>query len=357
MAETTLPLAGPDRRSRRLAGLRIMPTDDRSAKRFRRLVVHWYRRNARDLPWRSPEASPWAVLVSEVMLQQTPVDRVLPVWRQWLTDWPEPAALAAVEPAAAIRAWGRLGYPRRALRLHAAARAIQERHGGGVPGDEAALRALPGVGEYTAAAVLAFAFHRRAAVLDTNVRRVHARAFDGRSHPGAAVTSAERSRAVRLLPATGPAAAEFGVAVMELGALVCTARAPACSRCPLARDCRFRALGAPQPLQPRRRQAYAGTDRQARGALMALLRDADAPLQPADLAPAWDQREQRERALASLVTDGLAVAVGTGYALPGDQLPASGVSVVSPGAGMEALAAQRTSGSGTAGPGLTGSCE
>jgi A/G-specific adenine glycosylase len=332
-----------------------MPTDDRSAKRFRRLVVRWYRSNARDLPWRRPAASPWSVLVSEVMLQQTPVDRVLPVWRQWLTDWPVPAALAAVEPSAAIRAWGRLGYPRRALRLHAAARVIDQQHGGAVPDDEAALRALPGIGEYTAAAVLAFAFRRRAAVLDTNVRRVHARFFDGQAHPRAAVSSAERSRAMRLLPRTGPAAAEFGVAVMELGALVCTARAPACSRCPLADDCRFLALGAPPAVERRRGQGYAGTDRQARGALLSLLRNADAPLQPGELAVAWDRLEQRERALASLVADGLAVVVGTGYALPGDQPPASMVSVVSPGA-SDALAAQRTSGSGT-GTELTSSWE
>ena len=184
-----------------------MPTDDEQAARLRRQVVRWYRRSARDLPWRRPDASPWAVLVSEVMLQQTQVARVLPVWQQWLADWPTPAALAAAEPGAAIRAWGRLGYPRRALRLHAAARVIDEEHGGAVPDDEAALRALPGIGEYTAAAVLAFAFSRRQPVLDTNVRRVHARVFDGRAHPGAAVTASERSRAARLLPRTGPAAA------------------------------------------------------------------------------------------------------------------------------------------------------
>jgi A/G-specific adenine glycosylase len=321
-------------------------TDDQLAERFRRQVVAWYRGNARDLPWRRPNASAWAVLVSEVMLQQTQVARVLPVWRQWLIDWPVPSALAAAEPGAAIRAWGRLGYPRRALRLHAAARLIDEQHGGDVPDDEAALRALPGIGEYTAAAVLAFAFRRRTAVLDTNVRRVHARVFEGRAFPGAAVTTAERSRATALLPPSGPAAAEFGVAVMELGALICTARSPSCTDCPLAPDCRWLALGGPQPTEPRRSSSYAGTDRQARGALLAMLRTADAPLLERDLALAWDLQPQRERALASLVTDGLAVAVANGYALPGAQLPASIGSVVSPGA-SDALAAQRTSGSGT----------
>ena len=332
-----------------------MATDEEPAGRFRREVVRWYRRNARDLPWRRPDASPWAVLVSEVMLQQTPVSRVLPVWRQWLADWPVPAALAAAEPAAAIRAWGRLGYPRRAIRLHAAARVIDEQHGGTVPDDEAALRALPGIGEYTAAAVLAFAFQRRTTVLDTNVRRVHTRFFDGRSHPGAAVTAAERSRAAQLLPRTGPAAAEFGMAVMEFGALVCTARAPACSICPLARDCRWLSLGGPLPKELRRGQGYAGTDRQARGALLAMLRDAHGPVRTEELALAWNPAEQRERALASLVADGLAVATGTGFALPGGQVPASMSCVVSPGA-SDALAAQRTSGSGT-GTELTSSLE
>ena len=233
---------------------------------------------------------------------------------------------------------------------------IDEEHGGAVPDDEAALRALPGIGEYTAAAVLAFAFSRRQPVLDTNVRRVHARVFEGRAHPGAAVTASERSRAARLLPRTGPAAAEFSVAVMELGALVCTARAPACASCPLAGDCRFFALGGPQPEKRRRGQGYAGTDRQARGALLAVLRDADGPVQPADLARAWSTAEQRERALDSLVSDGLAVTAGTGFSLPGGQLPASMMlPEASPGA-SDALAAQRTSGSGT-GTELTSSRE
>src|SRR3954470_7118450 len=135
-------------------------------------VERWYADNARDLPWRRPDVSPWAVLVSEVMLQQTPVARVVPAWQEWMQRWPTPADLAAEPAGEAVRAWGRLGYPRRALRLHTAARAIVEQHGGEVPASYDDLRALPGVGDYTAAAVATFAHGRRHVVLDTNVRRV-----------------------------------------------------------------------------------------------------------------------------------------------------------------------------------------
>src|SRR5659263_416701 len=125
----------------------------------------WYAGHARALPWRDPECSPWGVLVSEVMLQQTPVSRVEPVWRSWLESWPTPAGLAAASPADALRAWGRLGYPRRALRLIECARMVVNRHGGDVPRGYDELTALPGVGDYTASAVLAFGFGERAVVL------------------------------------------------------------------------------------------------------------------------------------------------------------------------------------------------
>src|SRR5215472_17824721 len=142
-------------------------------------VLRWYAAHARDLPWRRGDASAWSVLVSEIMLQQTPVARVLPAHAAWLARWPTPPALAAASPGDAVRQWGRLGYPRRALRLHAAARVISERHGGEVPRSIDALRALPGVGSYTAAAVASFAFGQRHPVLDTNVRRVLARMATG----------------------------------------------------------------------------------------------------------------------------------------------------------------------------------
>jgi len=280
-------------------------------------VACWYAANARDLPWRANDASPWAVLVSEFMLQQTPVARVLPVWQAWMRRWPTPAALAADEPAEAIRGWGRLGYPRRAIRLHAAARAIDAEHDGVVPASEEELRRLPGVGAYTAAAVAAFAYRRRAVVLDTNVRRVLGRVVGGEPAPAAGITRAEWTRAERLLPGDGPRAAAWSVGLMELGALVCTNRSPACARCPLRSRCRWLAAGRPAPAEPRRVQAYAGTDRQARGRLLALLREADGTVDAAAFAAAWPAVAQRERALAGLVADGLAVPTGVGrYRLP-----------------------------------------
>ena len=278
-------------------------------------ITSWYAQAARDLPWRDSGCPPWGVLVSEVMLQQTPVGRVQPVWAEWLARWPTPAALASSPAGDAVRAWGRLGYPRRALRLHAAAAAIVDRHGGEVPAAYDDLRALPGVGDYTASAVAAFAFGERVAVLDTNVRRVYARVFDGAADAPPSVTVAERRAALERVPVQGPG--RYAVAVMELGALVCTARAPRCSSCPVAGECRWRALGAPPAVAPRRVQRYEGTDRQARGRLLGIVRDASAPVAAARLARGWADEAQRERAIAGLVADGLVVAAGDGtYRLP-----------------------------------------
>jgi len=281
-------------------------------------VLRWYDEHARDLPWRAPGATPWAILVSEFMLQQTPVARVLPVWTAWLAAWPTPAALATEPAGEAVRAWGRLGYPRRALRLHAAARAIVDRHDGQVPASYDALRALPGIGDYTAAAVASFAYRHRHAVLDTNVRRVLARAVSGTEFPSPAVTRAEREQATRLLPEKPTDAAHWAVAVMELGALVCTATNPGCDRCPLLDRCAWVAAGRPAHDGPARKvQTYAGTDRQCRGRLLAVLRDTEASVPKAVLDAVWPDQPQRERALASLVTDGLVVALPDGrFALP-----------------------------------------
>ena len=156
----------------------------------------WYDAHARDLPWRRPGTTPWEVLVSEVMSQQTPVARVVPAWQEWMRRWPGPAELAQAPTAAVLRVWGRLGYPRRALRLIECARSVVEQHGGVLPDDLDALLALPGVGEYTAGAVLAFAHGRRALVLDTNVRRVLARAVGGQALPAPSLNRAERERAL-----------------------------------------------------------------------------------------------------------------------------------------------------------------
>lgn len=271
-------------------------------------VVGWFDDHARDLPWRGtaevlPE--PWPVLVSELMLQQTPVVRVLPVFEAWMERWPTPADLAAEPSSEAVRAWGRLGYPRRALRLHAAAVAITTEHDGRVPDDHAALLSLPGVGEYTAAAVASFAFGQRHAVMDTNVRRVLARVVLGQAYPSTSVTAAERRLAQALLPADD--AHRWAAATMELGALVCTARAPRCDVCPVADRCRWLALGRPDhDGPPRRGQAWAGTDRQCRGRLLAVLRDATDPVPKAALDAVWEDGAQRERCLDALLDEGLA---------------------------------------------------
>lgn len=281
-------------------------------------ILRWYDEHRRDLPWRRPDASAWSVMVSEFMLQQTPVVRVLPVWEAWMDRWPSPADLAAEPAGEAVRAWGRLGYPRRALRLHAAATAIVDEYGGEVPGDYASLLRLPGVGDYTAAAVATFAFQQRHVVLDTNVRRVLARTLSGIEFPGTSVTRAERDLATGVLP-DNDTAPTWSVAVMELGALVCTATSPRCGACPVSASCSWHQAGRP-PYDgpPRKVQTWAGTDRQCRGRLLAVLRDAHAPVHRSTLDAAWDKAEQRERALQGLLDDGLATQVGPDtYALPG----------------------------------------
>ncbi|WP_412540758.1 A/G-specific adenine glycosylase [Longispora sp. K20-0274] len=279
-------------------------------------ALTWYDDNARDLPWRAPDATPWGILVSEVMLQQTPVVRVLPAWLNWLEKWPTPAHLAADTPAEAIRAWNRLGYPRRALRLHACATALVDRHDGSVPTSVAELLALPGIGAYTARAIAAFAFGQREPVVDVNVRRFVARAVTGLADGGAATTPADFALVETLLPADD--APRVSAAFMELGALVCVARSPRCEACPVLRTCAWRAAGQPAATGPARKpQGYAGTDRQVRGLMMALLRDAREPVALRTLDAVWPDEVQRRRALAGLVEDGLAFEVGAGlYSLP-----------------------------------------
>lgn len=279
-------------------------------------VTAWYAENARDLPWRGPGVSPWSVMVSEFMLQQTPVARVLGVHEVWMRTWPTPADLAAAPAGEAVRAWGRLGYPRRALRLHASAVAIVERFGGEVPDTYDELRTLPGVGDYTAAAIASFAFGRRHAVLDTNVRRVLGRAVSGVELPANTVTAAERELATALVPDEDPEV--WAIAVMELGALVCTATSPRCGTCPIEDRCAWVRAGRPAYDGPARKtQTYAGTDRQCRGRLLAVLRDAAGSVGRDRLDAVWADAPQRERALASLLADGLVVETEGRYALPG----------------------------------------
>jgi A/G-specific adenine glycosylase len=276
-------------------------------------VLAWFDGAARDLPWRT-DPQPWRVMVSEFMLQQTPVARVLPVFEAWMGRWPTPAALAADEPGDAVRAWGKLGYPRRAQRLHASATAIVERHGGEVPDELEDLRALPGVGDYTAAAIASFAFGQRHVVLDTNVRRFLARTVQGVEFPADSLTAAERELAADLLPDHD--AHRWAAATMEFGALVCTAKSPRCGACPIEDRCAWNLAGRPAHTgAPRRGQAYAGTDRQVRGRLLDVLRGSDSPVAKETLDAAWDDTEQRERCLASLLADGLIHEAGGLYRL------------------------------------------
>jgi A/G-specific adenine glycosylase len=281
-------------------------------------LLDWYAREARELPWRSADTSPWGVLVSEIMLQQTPVARVLPAYIAWLARWPQPAALAADPPGEAVRMWGRLGYPRRALRLHAAAVQLRDRHGGRVPAEVAELETLPGVGTYTARAVAAFAFGARVPVVDTNVRRVVARAIGGQGAAGPPSASRDLAAVEAVLPAEPATAARFSVALMELGALVCVAGQPRCITCPLAGQCAWRLAGSPAYAGPTvRTQRFTGTDRQVRGLLMSVLRETPTPVPKLRLDAVWADATQRERALDSLVVDGLVDPLPDGrYALP-----------------------------------------
>ncbi len=299
------------------------PATDRSADPLdARLILDFYDGHARDLPWRTADATPWAVLVSEVMLQQTPVNRVLPVYREWLTRWPTPRHLAAEPAAAAIRAWGRLGYPRRALRLHATACAIRDRHAGEVPSAVEELLLLPGIGDYTARAVAAFAFEARVPVVDTNVRRVLSRAARGVDEPRAPATAADRAEMAGYLPTDPHTAARFSVAVMELGALVCTATDPDCRRCPLSSRCVWRRSGAERGTPRRPAQSWHGTDRQVRGRMMSVLRGSPGQVAELDLLAVTEDGVKAHRCLHSLLADGLVEHADAGrYALPGVRSP------------------------------------
>jgi len=280
-------------------------------------LIGWYDAAQRDLPWRRPGVSPWQVLVSEFMLQQTPVSRVQPIWEEWVDRWPTPSATAAASAADVLRAWGKLGYPRRAKRLHECATVIARDHADVVPDDVETLLGLPGVGGYTARAIACFAYGRRVPVVDTNVRRVVARAVRGIAD--APASARDLVDVAALLP-EDRSAPWFSAALMELGATVCTARSPRCGVCPLS-TCAWRAAGHPPAEAPARRpQTYAGTDRQVRGRLLDVLRTNDFPVQRRQLDMAWlTDTDQRERALASLLADGLVEQTPDGrYALAGE---------------------------------------
>jgi len=278
----------------------------------------WFQANARDLPWRRDGFGAWGVLVSEFMLQQTPVNRVIPRLEEWLARWPTPAALATVPSSEAVRAWSSLGYPRRALWLHAAAVQITEIHGGVVPSDIDELLALTGIGDYTARAVAAFAYGHRHPVVDTNTRRVIARAIAGAGEPSPPSRGRDLDAMDRLLPESAHEAALFNAAIMELGAVVCTSRNPHCALCPIRNQCAWRAADYPEYTGTRKavQKKFEGSDRQVRGLIMAELRGAHRSVTDAEIATLWPDPPQLQRALASLIADGLAMVAVEGYTLP-----------------------------------------
>ena len=311
-------------------------------------VARWFRRTARPLPWREPGTTAWGVLLSEVMAQQTPVARVAPEWLAWIERWPTPAALAEASQADVLVAWGKLGYPRRALNLWRAAAVIRDEHNGEVPQTVEELEALPGVGTYTARAVLVFALGQHHPVVDTNVRRFLARFVDGVAQPRAPRVTADLQQMLDFLPDTAAESVVVNQGVMELGALVCTARAPKCGDCPVMDSCAWVLAGSPDnAVDVKKPQArFEGSDRQMRGAILAVLRDARAaavadtvsvskagPISGSDAAPACvttDElvgrcaidvrasaalRAQFDRALDSLLDDGLIQSTPAGFTI------------------------------------------
>jgi A/G-specific adenine glycosylase len=263
-------------------------------------VTQWFAKNKRDLPWRS--TTPWGVMVSEFMLQQTPVARVLPKWIEWMERWPTPAELAKATPAQVITSWGRLGYPRRALRLHESAKIIARDFNNEVPENEEVLRSLPGIGDYTAAAISAFAFGTNTLVMDVNIRRVLVRVLDGKEHPTSSPTVRERESRLSILPRVN--ADNWAAATMELGALICTSKNPSCNDCPVISQCKWRKNGYPQTELVRKSQDWHGTDRKCRGTVVQALRENES-LTLSAIKKLWPEESQVEKALETLLADHL----------------------------------------------------
>jgi A/G-specific adenine glycosylase len=283
---------------------------------WRRALLDWAAETRRDLPWRHTR-DPWAILVSETMLQQTQVARVVPKYAAFLDRFPTPSSCAAAPLGEVLVLWAGLGYNRRAAQLHGAAVAVVERHGGVIPDDLVELLALPGVGPYTARAVLAFAFERDVGVVDTNVARVSAR------RAGRTLRAREVQEGADLAVPVGEGWA-WNQAVLDLGATVCTARAPGCDRCPVADGCTWFETGRPEP-DPAVGSAgvsggqsrFAGSDRQGRGRLVHALRSG--PVIRGDLAlvMGWpDDPGRAARVAAGLVAEGLVVEDRDHYRLP-----------------------------------------
>jgi A/G-specific adenine glycosylase len=263
-------------------------------------ITQWFAKNKRELPWRA--TTPWGVMVSEFMLQQTPVARVLPKWIEWMERWPTPAELAKATPAQVITAWGRLGYPRRALRLYESAKIIARDFENEVPDSEEVLRSLPGIGDYTAAAISAFAFGANTLVMDVNIRRVLVRVLDGKEHPTSSPTVRERESRLAILPRRN--ADNWAAATMELGALICTSKNPSCNDCPIISQCKWRKNGYPQSELVRKSQDWHGTDRKCRGTIVQALRESES-LTASAIKKLWPDESQVEKALETLLEDNL----------------------------------------------------
>jgi A/G-specific adenine glycosylase len=273
------------------------------------VLLDWFDKNKRDLPWR--KSNPWGVMVSEFMLQQTPVNRVLPIWEQWMERWPSPLDLSQAKKSEVISAWGRLGYPRRAIRLHESAGIIAKEFNNEVPREIEQLRSLPGVGEYTAAAIAAFAYEESTLVLDINIRRLFARIFDGEEYPTSSPSKIERELRAKLIPRDG---AKWAAATMEFGALICTSKNPSCEQCPIKRQCAWRKSGYPKSELIRKSQDWIGTDRQCRGTIVQALRENE-KLTEAKLKKLWHEDAQIEKALKTLIADGLIETTGKSFRL------------------------------------------
>lgn len=271
----------------------------------------WWDANARDLPWRFGRTTPWGILISEVMSQQTQMSRVVQYWNSWMEVWPDAASLARASAAEVITAWGRLGYPRRALRLQECAKVVAERYRNELPRTYDELVALPGIGDYTASAVMSFAFGERIAVIDTNVRRVLWRTFKGEESLGGATKPAERRLAEALLPRDARESVKWNEALIELGALVCTAKNPKIDEDPWAGHNRFYAAGCPHmgERRTRPRQSFKGTNRQVRGivlnALRSLAGEGKSSLPRPEVEKLWADRIQLDACIATLDDDGL----------------------------------------------------
>ena len=268
---------------------------------LRSAVLDWYEHDRRSLPWRDIDDA-YAVLVSEIMLQQTQVSRVVPAFASFMTRFPTPADLAQAPVADVVTQWQRLGYNRRAVALHRAAQVIVEQHAGRVPDDLAALQALPGIGAYTARAILAFAFGRDVAPVDTNVARVLTRAV-----AGAALRPSElQVLATSVVPAG--AGRDWSAALMDLGATYCTSR-PRCAECPLAEHCTWARAGGDDPAAPRPRtatQVFAGSNRCHRGRLLDSLRCGPVAAGALASAAQLDDHDRAHVLAQALVADGLA---------------------------------------------------